>query len=68
MDLKRCTLVNPAAKLPMPDRGFRIFSTDGETVDIDRPFWRSRLSDGEITIVNETEAPADEARGKRKGK
>jgi hypothetical protein len=68
MNLKRCVLADLTARLPMPDRGLRIFSTDGETVDIDRPFWRNRLDDGEIVIIKETEAPAADQRGKRKGK
>lgn len=50
----KCHLADPAARLPMPDRGFRPFSATGETVDAEKPFWRRALADGEIVEVEGT--------------
>lgn len=43
-----CRLADDAAMLPMPDRGGRLFSAAGETVDLENPFWMRALSDGDI--------------------
>nr|WP_295465202.1 hypothetical protein [Mesorhizobium sp.] len=51
MNLKRYVLANPEARLPMPDRGGRLFSPKGETVDADSAFWAARVADGELIEV-----------------
>ena len=38
-------------KLPMPDRGGRLFGDDGERIDADNAFWIARLADGSILEV-----------------
>lgn len=48
MKTMRCVLANPGHKLPMPDRGGRLFKPEGETVDVEDPFWMALLRDGSI--------------------
>lgn len=49
MNVIFCELKNPKHKLPMPDRGGRMFGKDGEWVDEDHPFYRLCISQGDIT-------------------
>lgn len=53
MKKQLCKLANLDHKLPMPDRGGRIFRKEGETVDISFPFWKRCLADGSIVEVEE---------------
>jgi hypothetical protein len=72
MNLQRYVLADPSATLPMPDRGGRLFSSRGETIDIENPFWSARIADGELITAGRPAAngsdipPAPPA--KRKGK
>jgi hypothetical protein len=50
MNIKFCKLENPEHKLPMPDRGGRLFSADGERVNIEDPFYRLCLQQGCISV------------------
>lgn len=74
MNLKRYVLANPEARLPMPDRGGRLFRATGETVNADDAFWAGRVADGEIVEVEAQTPPhrrpsgATSPRGERKGR
>jgi len=48
MNVIFCELKNPDHKLPMPDRGGRLFGDDGEWVDPYHPFYRLCLDQGDI--------------------
>lgn len=50
MNVKFCRLENPEHKLPMPDRGGRYFSEDGEWVDVENPFYRQCIKEGCMKI------------------
>lgn len=67
MRLKRYVLADPQAKLPMPDRGGRLYSDDGETIDVENPYWAARIADGELLPDPSAVAPEGPARN-RKGK
>lgn len=67
MRLKTFRLADPAATLPMPDRGGRLFRAKGETIDIDSAFWAARIADREIIEILET-SPAGRQPRSRKGK
>lgn len=54
-----CKLARPGLRLPYPGAN-RLFSDRGETVDIESPFWRRALIDGDIVEADETE-PGDPA-------
>jgi hypothetical protein len=41
-------LADPACRLPMPDRGGRLFSREGENVDPEHPFYMRLIADGDI--------------------
>lgn len=50
MKIERLYLANPAHRLPMADRGGRMFDpVNGETVDVESPLWLSMLADGSLT-------------------
>lgn len=76
--LKRYRLADPAHTVPMPDRGGRLFSQEarGENVDSEHPFYLAMIAYGDIveaapdaaTEAAVTEQPADDLRGKSKGK
>lgn len=53
---KRYRLADPAAQIPMPDRGGRLFSATprGEAVDIGQRFYSNLIADGDLV-------PADAA-------
>ncbi|SHO65818.1 hypothetical protein SAMN02745172_02465 [Pseudoxanthobacter soli DSM 19599] len=51
-------LAEPGHVLPMPDRGGRLFSIDGERIDADDPYWIGCLAD--VSVV-ECEAPVEAA-------
>ncbi|WP_054308921.1 hypothetical protein [Mesorhizobium sp. 1M-11] len=61
--LERYRLASDALKVPMPDRNGRLFSTDGETVDTEHPFYAALIADGDIV-----KEPQPAAGGQRKGK
>ena len=65
--LQRHVLADETTKLPMPDRGGRLFSIDGETIDVEHPFWAARIRDKEILPASNAEAATAPARN-RKGK
>jgi hypothetical protein len=72
MNLQRYVLADPSATLPMPDRGGRLFSSRGETIDVENPFWSARIADGELIAAAQS-APAKSdippvPPAKRKGK
>lgn len=50
MNLKRYRLRDPAATVPMPDRGGRLFSQDaeGEMVDVENRFYATMIADGDL--------------------
>ncbi|CUA90216.1 Protein of unknown function (DUF2635) [Chelatococcus sambhunathii] len=52
-------LADPASKLPMPDRDFRLFPSAGMTVDADDPFWMACLADGSVVEVSPPEEGAE---------
>ena len=68
MRLERYALADPATKLPMPDRGGRLFSADGEMVDVEHPFWAARIRDGEIVAANQNDDQPARPASNRKGK
>ena len=52
MKIVRLYLANPAHRLPMADRGGRMFDpVKGETVDVESPLWLSLLADGSLTAT-----------------
>lgn len=52
MKLVRVYLANPSHRLPMADRGGRMFDpVKGETVDVESPLWLSMLADGSLTTT-----------------
>lgn len=57
--LAQCVLADDATRLPMPDRGGRHFAagSQGETVDLDNPYYAAALASGDIVQVEV--APAD---------
>lgn len=57
--LTRCVLVDPDHKLPMPDRGMRLFRAGGETVDLEDPFWMGLVGDGSIRPETRKDRQAD---------
>ncbi len=59
MRLTLVKLADPDHRLPMPDRGGRPFSADGESVDLDAPFWLACLADGSIVEAKTDAAKAD---------
>jgi hypothetical protein len=71
MNLQRYVLADLSATLPMPDRGGRLFSPRGETIDIENAFWAARLADGELlpatAAAPKTDIPPAPP-AKRKGK
>ena len=72
MRLQRHVLADETTKLPMPDRGGRLFSADqspegGEMIDVEHPFWAARIRDKEILPASNAEAATAPARN-RKGK
>lgn len=74
MNLKRYVLANPEARLPMPDRGGRLFRATGETIDIDSAFWAARIRDAELVVAEAQTPPhrrpsgATSPRGERRGR
>lgn len=46
--LKRMWLARSDLRIPMPDRGGRLFSPDGETVDLDDRFYLTLATDKDI--------------------
>lgn len=46
-------LARADARLPMPDRGLRLFG-DSEVVDLANPFWRGLYADGDLVVVPDT--------------
>jgi len=54
-------LADPASKLPMPDRDFRLFPAEGTTVDADDPFWMACLADGSIVEAGLPDEGAEKA-------
>lgn len=74
---ERYRLADPTRKVPMPDRGGRLFSQseNGEVIDLESPFYRALIADGDIVPVvskpqanvRRTTQPAAGQRGKSKG-
>lgn len=48
MRLIRAVLTDPSHRLPMADRGGRLFAPEGETIDADAPLWIGLLADGSV--------------------
>lgn len=50
---ERYRLANPAATVPMPDRGGRLFSDDpqGEAIDRESRFYATMIADGDLVPV-----------------
>lgn len=51
--LKAYRLANPSHQVPMPDRGFRLFSQseEGEVVDTEARFYATMIKDGDLVPV-----------------
>lgn len=73
---KRYRLADPTRRVPMPDRGGRLFSQSesGEVIDLENSFYRTLIADGDIIPVastpqarGRTTQPAAGKRGKSKG-
>lgn len=63
-NLKPMQLARPDMKIPMPDRGGRLFSADGETVDLDSGFYATLVADGDIVAALDPQS-AKPTKGKR---
>lgn len=50
--LERCVLRDSAARIPMPDRGGRLFSPAGETVDVEDRFYATLIADRDIVFAS----------------
>ena len=68
---KRYRLADPACQVPMPDRGGRLFSREGENVDPEHPFYMRLIADGDIVPASRDApeasppvAPAGRAKGR----
>lgn len=59
--LVTCILADDAVRLPMPDRGGRHFSAgpQGETVNLDNPYYAAALAAGDIVEAETLPADAD---------
>lgn len=62
---KRYRLRDPDMKVPMPDRGGRLFSAAGETVNVEDRFYATMIADGDLVDASQPAAPA--GRGARSG-
>ncbi|MBZ8133228.1 hypothetical protein CLD20_08125 [Afifella sp. IM 167] len=56
-------LARPGLQIPMPDRGGRLFSADGETVDMEDGFWAGLAREGDIETAPAFEAEAPDLAG-----
>lgn len=56
-----CTLARADLKIPMPDRGNRLFGAAGETVDETEPYYRRLIEDGDIIAVPDASRAASKA-------
>ena len=62
MKIVRLYLANPAHRLPMADRGGRLFDpVKGETVDVESPLWLSLLADKSLSTTPPVVAVAEPA-------
>lgn len=64
--LERYVLRDPDARIPMFDRGGRLFSAAGETVDVEDRFYATLIADRDI--VPAAPLPAADDHASRKGK
>lgn len=60
-DLVFARLAEPSHKLPLPDRGGRLFRSAGETVDRENPFYRALFADGSLVVAEKPRAPETKA-------
>ncbi|RWL21977.1 MAG: hypothetical protein EOR57_05955 [Mesorhizobium sp.] len=66
-NLVHARLADATHRLPHPFRPATDFPAEGQTIDREDPVWMQLVNDGSL-IVNEIEAPAVPAAGKRKEK
>lgn len=61
--LKTYRLARSGARIPMPDRGGRLFGEAGETVDIEQRYYATLIADGDIvpTVPEPADPPPEEA-------
>lgn len=59
--LKQYRLADPAALVPMPDRGGRLFSQgdEGETVNVEDSFYAALIADRDIVPVGSSASRAE---------
>ncbi len=59
--LAHCVLADDETRLPMPDRGGRHFGAgpQGETVDLDNPYYAAALTAGDIVEAEVAPAVAE---------
>lgn len=62
MKLAAYRLADLSHTVPMPDRGFRLFaqSEEGETIDVEHPFYRTMIADGDLVPVKKAAKPKKE--------
>lgn len=48
---------HPDLKIPMPERGFRLFSADGETIDETMTYYANLIAGGDLVAVEIDETP-----------
>ncbi|MCA0275867.1 MAG: hypothetical protein LCH86_07685 [Proteobacteria bacterium] len=53
-------LARPDLKIPMPDRGCRLFGDAGETVDTANPYYARLIADGDIIVAPAADEKAAE--------
>lgn len=60
-------LARPDLKIPMPDRGCRLFGEAGETVDAADSYYARLIADGDIVAEATDEKAAETPRRNQKG-
>ena len=54
-------LADPKARLPMPDRGGRLFGVDGQFIDQHAPFYRTAILQGDLVKADPPASADDDA-------
>ena len=67
MRIEKVRLADTTQRLPMPDRGGRLFDGErGERVDVESPFWLGLIEQGAVLIVPPPPPPPAPPRPKRR--